>query len=415
MRVLVTGSGGREHALCWKFAEEGAEVVCMPGNAGIAAVALCVPGDACAPDEVLAVVREHDIDLVVVGAEQPLSAGLVDALEAQGVRAFGPHRLAARLENSKVFSKRLCVQAGVPTAPYESFETWEEARRYSAQLGYPQVIKFDGLAAGKGVVIAHDAETAEQALRSMLVERSFGAGAVIVEGFLEGHELSVFALCDGEDFVPLGSAQDYKTVGEGNTGANTGGMGAQSPSALMTPELKAQVEATVLRPILAAMVSEGCPYRGVLYCGLMVTQAGVQVLEFNCRFGDPECQVLMLRLRSPLLPTLEATLEGRLQDVELSWDEGVALTVVLAAQGYPGSYERGALLNEPARLDEGIQVFHAGTGRDAEGRLINTGGRVLNVCAQAATLAEARERAYRAADRIVWPQGFCRRDIGADG
>jgi phosphoribosylamine--glycine ligase len=416
MNILILGSGGREHALAWKLAASplAARLWCAPGNAGIAADAECValdPGDHAA---VVAFCKAKAIDFVVVGPEVPLVAGIVDDLEAAGIKAFGPSRAAARLEASKGFTKDLCRANNIPTAAYERFTAAALAREYVQRTGAPVVIKADGLAAGKGVVVAETLAEAEEAIGMMFGGSLGDAGAeVVVEEFLTGEEASFFVLCDGDNAVPLATAQDHKRAFDGDRGPNTGGMGAYSPAPVMTPELERRALDEIVLPTIRALKAMGTPYKGVLFAGLMITAAGPKLIEYNVRFGDPECQVLMLRLMSDLLPALVAARDGMLKNFALRWYPEAALTVVMATKGYPGSYGKGseiAGLAEAAKT-EGVEIFHAGTSRD-NGRILAGGGRVLNVSALGATVAQAQARAYAAVDRIVWPEGFCRRDIG---
>jgi phosphoribosylamine--glycine ligase len=417
MKVLVVGSGGREHALCWALAASPLceKLYCAPGNAGIAAEAECVDIGAEDLGGLVAFARDDAIDFVVVGPEAPLVLGLADRLHEAGIKVFGPTAAAAALEGSKGFTKDLCAKYDIPTGAYARFRDLAAAKAYIAKQGAPIVVKADGLAAGKGVTVAATVEEAVAAAEAALVEGRFGeAGAeVVVEAFLEGEEVSVFALCDGKNALTLASAQDHKPVHDGDKGPNTGGMGAYSPAPVMTESLAAQVDETIIRPTVAAMKAEGRPFTGVLFAGLMVTAEGPQLLEYNVRFGDPECQVLILRLKSDLLPALLAATDGVLDSFDLRWDDAAALSVVMATRGYPGSYDKGSTIHgiEAAGTDGKVVVFHAGTARE-DGRLVAVGGRVLNVTALGATVAEAQQRAYAAVDKIDWPQGFCRRDIG---
>jgi len=415
MNVLLLGSGGREHALAWKLAQSPllGTLYAAPGNPGIGHHAALVP---LALDDQRAIVdfaREAAIDLVVIGPEQPLVEGLADMLRAAGIAVFGPSAAAARLEGSKGFTKALCDRAGVPTAAYESFTDAAQAKRALPRFGLPVVIKADGLAAGKGVVIATTAAEAEAAIDEMIGGRFGAAGAsLVIEQFLEGEEVSFFALSDGKTVVPFGSAQDHKRVGDGDTGPNTGGMGAYSPAAVLTRDLEARVMAEIVRPSVAAMAKAGTPFAGVLFAGLMLTDSGPQLIEYNVRFGDPECQVLMLRLGEDLLPLLHAAATGSLTDRPIAWKDEAALSVVMAADGYPGTpLAGGAIAGIAAAEAEGAHVFHAGTRNDAAG-LVAAGGRVLAVTASAPDVAGAQAAAYRAVDAIDFPTGFCRRDIG---
>ena len=422
MRILVVGSGGREHALCWAIAASPLcdKLYCAPGNAGIAQEAECLPIAAEDVEGLVAFAREQAIDYVVVGPEAPLVAGLVDRLTEAGIKAFGPTAAASVLEGSKGFVKDLCAEHGIPTAAYGRFTNPADAKVFirdmvSQKGGLPIVIKADGLAAGKGVVIAETLEAAEAAVDAALLEGAFGAAGaeVVVEEFLVGEEASFFALVDGETALPLATAQDHKRAFDGDSGPNTGGMGAYSPAPVMTEALEARVMAEIIEPTVAAMKAAGRPYTGVLYAGLMITEAGPQLIEYNVRFGDPECQVLLMRLMSDLLPALIATSDGVLSTFGLRWYPEPAITVVLAVRGYPGSYEKGSEIKGLDGLgDDDLMVFHAGTKRGEDGRLLANGGRVLNVTALGNSVAEAQTRAYTAIDQIDWPQGFCRRDIG---
>ena len=418
MRVLVVGSGGREHALCWAIAASPLcdALYCAPGNPGIEAEATCVPVAATDLDGILQLCAAERIDFVVVGPEAPLVAGLVDRLEAKGIAAFGPTAAAASLEGSKGFTKDLCAKYGIPTAAYRRFHDARAAKDYARAQGAPIVVKADGLAAGKGVTVAASIAEADAAIDDALIANRFGAAGaeVVIEEFLAGEEASFFALTDGKTALPLASAQDHKRVGDGDIGPNTGGMGAYSPAPCVTPEIEAQVMARIIRPTLAAMAQEGRPYKGVLYAGLMLTTNGPMLIEYNARFGDPECQVLLPRLRSDLLPALVAARDGVLDDFDLRWRDEVALCVVIAAKGYPDNPERGSLirgLEAAAASDPSVRIFHAGTKRVGD-KLDADGGRVLNVVALGASVKAARDRAYAVVDRIDWPEGFCRRDIG---
>ena len=416
MNVLVIGSGGREHALAWALSASPllGKLYCGPGNAGIAEVAECVELDAADHAGVVQFCRRNAIDFVVIGPEAPLVAGLADALDAAGIKRFGPSKAAARLEASKGFTKDLCRERAIPTAAYARFKDPATAKAYLATQKLPIVVKADGLAAGKGVVIA---ETRAEA--SAAIEACFGGAfgqageEVVIEEFLEGEEASFFALVDGRHVLPLATAQDHKRVGEGDTGPNTGGMGAYSPAPVMTPELMRRTLDEIIRPTVDAMAARGTPYAGVLFAGLMITKAGPKLIEYNVRFGDPETQVLMVRLKSDLLAALLATADGVLDRFDLRWRDDAALTVVMAAKGYPGTPENGGEIRglEAARAVEGVEIFHAGTRRDGA-RLLAAGGRVLTVTALGKTIAQARARAYEAVSAIDWPGGFCRRDIG---
>ncbi|HEX3536655.1 MAG TPA: phosphoribosylamine--glycine ligase [Stellaceae bacterium] len=418
MKILVVGSGGREHALCWAIAASPIvdRVYCAPGNAGIAEDAECVPVGADDTRALIEFCRKAAIDFVVVGPEAPLVAGLVDALEAEGIAAFGPTAAAARLEGSKAFMKDLCAREGIPTAAYRRFTDAAAAKSYIAERGAPIVVKADGLAAGKGVVVARSIAEANEAVDAALGEGRFGtAGAeIVVEEFLDGEEASFFAISDGEHLLPLATAQDHKRVGDGDIGPNTGGMGAFSPAPIVTPEIEAEVIETIVGPTVAALRRDGCPFKGVLYAGLMLTADGPKLIEYNVRFGDPECQPLMMRLKGDIVPVLLAARDGVLHRVDLRWHDQAALCVVMAAKGYPDAPLRGSEIRgiETAAKEPEVKVFHAGTRRDGE-RILADGGRVLGVTATGRDLAQARGRAYGAVDKIDWPEGFCRRDIGA--
>jgi phosphoribosylamine--glycine ligase len=418
MRVLVVGSGGREHALAWAIAASPLvdALFCAPGNAGIAEEAECVPIGATDIAGLVGFSRRERIDFAVVGPEAPLVLGLVDALEAAGIPAFGPSAAAAALEGSKAFAKDLCTRAQIPTAAHRRFRDPAAARAFIASHGAPIVVKADGLAAGKGVTVATDLDTAYRAVDAALVERRFGEAGheIVIEDFLTGNEASFHALVDGKTALPLATARDYKRVGDGDTGPNTGGMGGPSPSPYLTPALEGTVMERIILPAVAAMEREGRPLKGVLYAGLMLTEAGPMLLEFNVRFGDPEAQVLMMRLMSDPLPALIAARDGVLGSVDLRWHTEHAVCIVMAARGYPDEPERGSEIRglDAAGADPKVKIFHAGTRRDGE-RLIADGGRVLGVTALGQDLGAARGRAYTAVDRIDWPEGFCRRDIGS--
>ena len=416
MRILVVGSGGREHALCWAIAASPLvdRVYCAPGNAGIAEDAECVPIGVMDTAGIIAFCKRGAIDLVVVGPEAPLVAGLVDALEAEGIAAFGPSAAAAALEGSKGFMKDLCAREGIPTAVYRRFTDAAVAKAYIAAAGTPIVVKADGLAAGKGVVVATSPAEANAAVESAFGGLFGAAGAeIVVEECLVGEEASFFALCDGEHALPLAAAQDHKRVGDGDIGPNTGGMGAYSPCVAVTPEIEGQVMERMILPTVRALARDGRPFKGVLFAGLMLTEQGPKLLEYNVRFGDPECQALMMRLRSDIVPALLAARDGVLNRVDLRWYDTAAICVVMAARGYPEAPQRGTEIRglAAAASDPDVKIFHAGTKRDGE-QLLADGGRVLGVTATGADLAAARDRAYAAVDRIDWAGGFCRRDIG---
>ncbi|OAN52311.1 phosphoribosylamine--glycine ligase [Paramagnetospirillum marisnigri] len=416
MKVLVVGSGGREHALCWKLKQSPllTQLWCAPGNAGIASVADCVAIGAEQVDELVSFAQANAVDLVVVGPEAPLVLGLADKCRAAGIKVFGPSAAAAELEGSKGFMKDMASKAGVPTAWYGRFTEMEAAKAFIRAKGAPIVVKTDGLAAGKGVVVAMSLDEALAAVDSMMGDKVFGdaGNELVIEEYLDGEECSFFALCDGTTAVPLVAAQDHKRVGDGDTGPNTGGMGAYSPAPVVTPAIQDEIMATSILPLVKAMRDAGKPYTGVLFAGIMVTSAGPKLLEYNVRFGDPECQVLMARLKSDLLPVLLAGAEGKLSGVSLEWSIDPALVVVMAAKGYPGSYEKNTVIGglDAAGAVDGVTVLHAGTALK-DGKVVATGGRVLGVTAVGQTVSQARERAYAAVDKLDWPQGFCRRDI----
>lgn len=418
MRVLVVGGGGREHALCWALAASPllTKLWCAPGNPGIAAQAECVPIAATDIPALVAFAQKSRADLVVAGPEAPLTLGLADDCAAAGLRCFGPGAAAARLEGSKAFCKEVCDAAGVPTAAWARFDDPGTAKAHLRARGAPIVVKADGLAAGKGVVVAQTVPEAEAAIAEIMEGRVHGAAGatVVIEECLLGEEVSFFALCDGTTALPLAAAQDHKRVGEGDTGPNTGGMGAYSPPPAFTDALRDEVMARIIRPTLAEMAARGTPFRGVLFAGLMLTASGPKLIEFNVRFGDPECQALMLRLRSDLLPALLAACDGELSCFDLRWDSGHSLVVVIAARGYPAAPRKGSEIRglERAAQVPGVQVFHAGTARRQDGALVAEGGRVLAVGAAGPTLQAARDAAYAAVDALDWPGGFCRRDIG---
>lgn len=416
MNVLLIGSGGREHALAWALAASPllTKLYCAPGNAGIAEVAECVPISIEDHAAVVKFAKEKAIDFVVVGPEQPLVAGIVDDLAAAGIKAFGPSRAAAQLEGSKGYTKDLCAELGMPTGAYRRLTDATAAKAYVATQPLPIVIKADGLAAGKGVTIATTRAEADAAIDACFAGAFGSAGyEVVVEEFLDGEEASFFALVDGTHALALATAQDHKRVGDGDTGPNTGGMGAYSPAPVMTPALVQRAMDELILPTVRGMAARGTPFRGVLYAGLMLTADGPKLIEYNTRFGDPETQVLVMRLKSDLLAALLAATDGVLGAFDLRWSDDVALTVAMASKGYPGAYEKGTEIRglEAAGAIEGVEIFHAGTERRG-GLLLATGGRVLNVTARGRTVAEAQARAYAAIDLIDWPGGFCRRDIG---
>ena len=415
MKLLLIGSGGREHALAWALAKSPklTKLYAAPGNAGIAQVAELCDLNVSDHPAVVSFCKENGIGLVVVGPEAPLVAGLVDDLDAAGIKAFGPSKAAAQLEGSKAFTKGVCDEADIPTAGYGRFDAVQDALAYVRKKGAPIVVKADGLAAGKGVVVAMTQKEAENAV-SACFEGSFGAAGaeVVIEEFLDGEEASFFVLSDGENALPLATAQDHKRAFDGDEGPNTGGMGAYSPAPVLTDALIADVMARIIGPTIRTLAKRGTPFKGVLYAGLMITADGPKLIEYNTRFGDPECQVLMMRLKSDLLDLLLASAEGTLDRATAEWSEHAALSVVMAAKGYPGSYDKGTEIKGLAPLSTAdLEVFHAGTMSDGN-RILANGGRVLNVTALGANVGEAKSVAYKAIDKIDWPEGFCRSDIG---
>ena len=420
MKVLVVGSGGREHALCWALAASPLTdaLYCAPGNAGIAGEATCVDLKPADIDGLTRFATDNGIDLVVVGPEDPLVAGLVDSLEAAGIKAFGPTAEAAKLEGSKGFMKDLCAEAGIPTARYKRFgqADTEAAKAYARELGPPVVVKADGLAGGKGVIVANTRGEADRAIDRVLGDNAFGAAGseIVVEEHLDGEEASAFALVDGTNVLMMTGAQDHKRAYNGETGPNTGGMGAYSPAPPLTTANQRRVRERIMQPAVDAMRARGTPFKGVLYAGLMLTEDGPKLLEFNVRFGDPECQVLIMRLMSDLLPALVAACDGVLDSFDMRWRTETAICVVMAARGYPGPYAKGEIIGglDAAETDADVKVFHAGTARDDHGNVVAAGGRVLGVTALGNALDEAHARAYAALSRIEWPGGFYRRDIG---
>ncbi|MBF7013195.1 phosphoribosylamine--glycine ligase [Novosphingobium resinovorum] len=416
MNILLLGSGGREHALAWKLAQSPRcdTLWAAPGNPGISNLATCIDLDATDHAAVLAFCEANVIGLVVIGPEAPLVDGLADSLRGEGFAVFGPSKAAAQLEGSKGFTKDLCARANIPTGGYERVSSEAAAMAALAKFGAPVVIKADGLAAGKGVTVAMTMDEAEAALRDIFAGRFGEAGAeAVIEEFLEGEEASFFALTDGSTIVPFASAQDHKRVGDGDTGPNTGGMGAYSPAKVLTPELQAEAMTKIIAPTVRTLANEGMPYSGVLFLGLMLTAKGPQLIEYNCRFGDPECQVIMMRLESDLVELLHACAENRLAAIEPPrFSDDVALTVVMAADGYPGTPAKGGAIRNVAEAEaEGAKVFHAGTALK-DGELVASGGRVLAVTARAGSVTEAQAKAYAAVDVIDFSTGFTRRDIG---
>lgn len=415
MKILLLGSGGREHSLAWAIAQNPKcdALTCAPGNAGMAEVATCVPLEIENPEAVVAFARDGGFDFVVIGPEAPLAAGVSDALRAAGFLTFGPSQAAAQLEASKRFTKEICDACGAPTAAWARFTQAQPAMAYIREQGAPIVVKADGLAAGKGVIVAMDEDMAIAAVEDMLGGGFGEAGAeVVIEEFMAGEEASFFVLCDGEATLHIGTAQDHKRAFDGDKGPNTGGMGAYSPAPILTDALQAKVMDEIVRPTLAEMKRRATPYQGVLYVGLMIEDGAPRLVEYNARFGDPECQVIAMRLGAQMLDALLACAQGELADMQLNWANDHAMAVVMAADGYPGSYAKGEEIKGLEGLDDPLtKVFHAGTKADGA-RILSNGGRVLNVTARGATLAEARNRAYQATTRIDWPGGFFRNDIG---
>ncbi|MCG7519688.1 phosphoribosylamine--glycine ligase [Ruegeria sp. Ofav3-42] len=416
MNILILGSGGREHSLAWAVMQNPKcdRLIVAPGNAGIAQIAECAALDIENGGAVVSFAEENAIDFVIVGPEAPLAAGVADRLREAGVLVFGPSADAAQLEASKSFTKEICDASNAPTAAYARFTDAEPAKSYIREQGAPIVVKADGLAAGKGVIVAMDEQTALDAIDYMFGGAFGGAGAeVVIEEFMEGEEASLFVLCDGEDILSIGTAQDHKRVGEGDTGLNTGGMGAYSPAPVLSAEIETRAMEEIVRPTMAEMKRRGMPFQGVLYAGLMIKDGQPRLVEYNVRFGDPECQVLMMRLGAQVLDLMHAAAEGRLSETQVNWADDHAMTVVMAAQGYPGNYEKGSVIKGLDALPENSSnmVFHAGT-KAVDGQVRASGGRVLNVTARGDTLKEARDRAYAMVEGVDWPEGFYRRDIG---
>jgi phosphoribosylamine--glycine ligase len=415
MHILLLGSGGREHAMAWKIASSPlvTKLWCAPGNAGIAREAECVALDIADHQAVIDFCRTNAVELVVVGPETPLAAGIVDDLAAVGIKAFGPGKRAAQLEGSKGFTKDLCSEFSIPTGAYRRFDDVEAALAYVRAQGAPIVVKADGLAAGKGVVVAKTLREAEDAIAMMFAGGLGNAGAeLVIEEYLAGREISFFALCDGDTAIPLATAQDHKRAFDHDEGPNTGGMGAYSPTPFVTSVIHDQIMTRIILPTVAGMKARGMPFRGVLYAGVMLTAQGPKLFEFNVRFGDPECQVLMIRMMSDIVPAFLASCDGQLKNFDLRWFPDPAVTVVMAAKGYPGDYRKGSRIEglDAAAKVEGVEIFHAGT-TAKDGAILANGGRVLNICASARTVAQAQAQAYQAVDLINWPDGFCRRDI----
>ena len=416
MNILILGGGGREHSLAWAVTQNPKcdRLIVAPGNAGIAEIAECAALDIEDGGAVATFAEENAIDFVIIGPEAPLAAGVADRLRETGLPCFGPSKDAARLEASKAFTKEICDASGAPTAGWARFDAAGPAKDYIRENGAPIVVKADGLAAGKGVIVAMDEETALAAIDDMFGGSFGAAGAeVVIEEFMEGEEASFFVLSDGETVLPIGTAQDHKRAFDGDKGPNTGGMGAYSPAPVMTDEVTAQALERIVRPTIAEMAARGMPYQGVLYVGLMIKDGKPRLVEHNVRFGDPECQVLMMRLGAQALDLMLACAEGRLANEQVNWAEDHALTVVMAAKGYPGSYEKGSLISglDAIAEDSSNMVFHAGTS-EQDGKIVASGGRVLNVTARGDTLRAARDRAYETVGQVTWPEGFCRSDIG---
>lgn len=418
MKILVVGSGAREHALCWAISASPLcdTLYCAPGNAGIEEDAICVPLNIDDIQEITQFSVDKSIDLVVVGPEGPLVSGLVDDLSSAGIKAFGPSAAAAQLEGSKSFTKEFCKRHNIPTAAYARFTSYDEAISYIRHQGAPIVIKADGLAAGKGVTVAHTEAEAEKAVIAALRDKAFGEAGneVVIEEFLLGEEASFHVLVDGKTAVPLATAQDHKAVGEGDIGPNTGGMGTYSPAPVIDQNLTEIIMEQFIQPTIKGMAEEGNPYKGVLYAGLMITPSGPKLIEYNARFGDPETQVLILRLKSDLLPALIACVDGQLSSFDLRWDSASAVCVVMATKGYPGNYTKGSVIRgiDTLKDNDNMKIFHAGTTRSSEGQIIADGGRVLGVTALGADISLAQRNAYLAVDKVHWPEGFFRRDIG---
>ncbi|MAE51428.1 MAG: phosphoribosylamine--glycine ligase [Micavibrio sp.] len=420
MKVLLVGSGGREHALAWALAQSDncSALYCAPGNAGIEQCAELVAIQAEDVDRLTTFSKDNEIDLVIIGPEAPLVLGLADRLHDAGIDVFGPSAKAAQLEGSKGFMKDICKKYGIPTAAYERFTDVTKAKKFIDDNAIPIVVKADGLAAGKGVIICETRQQAYMAVEEMLSGAAFGdAGqSVVIEEFMDGEELSYFALADGKTILPLTSAQDHKRAFDGDQGPNTGGMGAYSPAHMMTADLEEKIIHRIIEPTVKAMADEGAPFTGVLFAGLMVVDGEPKLIEYNARFGDPECQTLVARLQGDLLKILQASAQGRLDDIkgQVSWSEQTAMCVVMAAKGYPGSYEKNTLiqgLSEAEEVENTI-VFHAGTSKNEDGDIVSVGGRVLGITATGDNIGHARRLAYEAVERVNWPDGFCRHDIG---
>ena len=416
MNILILGSGGREHSLAWAIKQNPKcdNIFVAPGNAGIAQIAKCISVDILNATQIVNTVKEYNIDFVLIGPEAPLAEGVSDILKREGILTFGPSKASSQLETSKKFTKEICDACGAPTAEYRSFDSLEPALTYVEAKGAPLVVKADGLAAGKGVIVATDIEMAISAVHEIF-SGSFGnAGAsVVIEEFMEGEEASLFVLVDGETILPIGTAQDHKRVGDGDTGLNTGGMGAYSPAPILNEEILKKTVERIIRPTMREMVRRGMPFTGVLYAGLMIKESDPRLVEYNVRFGDPECQVLMMRLGGQILDALLSTAKGKLRDVKINWATDHSITVVMASNGYPGSYETGTEIVGLANLpsDSNFMCFHAGT-EEKNGKVLANGGRVLNITTRAETLVKAQKNAYEMIETIDWPEGFYRKDIG---
>ena len=416
MNILILGGGGREHALAWAVKQNPKcdRLIVAPGNAGIAQIAECASLDILDGAAIVSFALENSLDLVIIGPEAPLAAGVADALRAARIPVFGPSAAAARLEVSKAFTKEICAAVGAPTANYAHFDQLDAAKAYIATQNAPLVVKADGLAAGKGVIIAMTIDEAQTAVEDMFGGAFGSAGAeVVIEEFMEGEEASFFVLVDGETVLSIGTAQDHKRVGDGDTGPNTGGMGAYSPAPIMNADITRKALDEIVKPTMSEMARRGTPYQGVLYVGLMIKDGQPRLVEYNVRFGDPECQALMMRLGAQALDLLQSCAMGTLADAQVTWADDHAITVVMAAQGYPGDYDRGTQISGLSSLpaDSFNHMFHAGTAQNGAA-IVASGGRALNATARGATLAEAADRAYAMVDQVNWPEGFCRRDIG---
>ncbi len=414
MKILVVGGGGREHAIIWKLRQNKniGEIHCAPGNGGISALAKCIPIKATDIEGITKYAKSEKFDLVIVAPDDPLYMGLVDKLTEQGIRAFGPAKLAAEIEGSKVYAKELMKKYDIPTAGYEVFNDFNSAQAYIKKSGFPLVVKADGLALGKGVIICDKYDQAVDALKTIMLEKKFGeAGSrVVIEEFIEGPEVSVLSFCDGKTILPMASAQDHKRAFDGDEGPNTGGMGTFSPSPKYTPEIQKQVEKTIIYPTVKALQTEGRPFKGIIFFGLMLTKDGPKVLEYNARFGDPEAQVVLPRLKNDLLEIIEACIDGTLSDIELKWNDQSAVCVVMASGGYPGSYKKGIAITGLSDVKDAV-VFHAGTKKE-NGSYFTSGGRVLGVTALGKDIESARETAYSEIKKIVFEGAQYRTDIG---